>query len=613
MMNKTIAWIITCLIILLAQQSPAQERIAPLSRNGRLAQTAASSRSSARGTAVLTLPFFEDFTDPGPYPNGLRWADSNVYINNNMTATLISRGIATFDALNKLGRPRDTVNANAVNYGDTLTSLSFDLSSYQPSDNIYLSFFYQPQGLGFAPEIQDSLMLLFRQKSGGYAVVWSTAGGPVQAFRQAIIPVRDTSYLFAGFQFRFIAKASINTNDDIWNVDYIRMAANRSPTDTAVNDLAFTTPPTNLLNDYTAMPYRHFLANVSGEQAASFSAFIANRYSTNATVNYGFMAREAASNFPLSGNSSSINMAPYSQSTVIFPNYTAVAPATGGRIVFENKFFLQSGNPNEPKENDTIIHNQVFDNYFAYDDGSAEKSYYLNLLSTLPGKTAIEFRTNVTDTLQGIAIYFGQQVPTAFSKLFSIAAYKELEGVNGATQDVLLAQRNNLTPLYTDSINRFTIYKFDQPVLVNTGYFYVGYIQPANSGSDSLYIGLDVARTTANHLYFNVLDRWESSAVSGALMVRPLMGRTISGTVINTSEVPAQTWEAYPNPATSKLYIRQKNHFTHIIITDIMGRKMLHTRLTDGGIPLVGLASGTYFVRLGKDDYWTAPHKIIKQ
>ncbi len=601
--------------MIFAQHTAAQERTAPLRNNARLQSgaTAPLVDRSTRGTATLTLPFFEDFTDYDLYPNSARWADSNVYINNNMGINPPARGVATFDALDKRGRPRDTVDATRVDYSDSLTSQVFDFSIYQPSDAIYLSFFYQPQGAGFSPEPADSLMLFFRKKSGGWNNVWSAGGDTIHPFRQVILPVTDTTYLFDGFQFRFINKASINTNDDIWNIDYIRMATNRNANDTAISDLAFVSDPTNLLNDYTAMPYRHFLANPAGERANDFSTPINNHYNTNATVNYGFIARESVNNTPLAGSFSVVNIPPYNQRTVSFPNYTATAPPSNGRIVFENKFFLQSGNPNEPKANDTIIHNQIFDNYFAYDDGTAEKSYYLNLLTTLPGKTAIEFHTNVPDTLRGVAIYFGQQVPLATSKLFSIVAYKEIASVNGATRDSVLAQRDNLLPVFTDTINQLSIYRFNEPVLINPGYFYVGYIQPANSGSDSLYIGLDVNRTTANHLYYNVLDVWMNSSISGALMVRPLMGGPIIGTGIGSINAGSFVWNTYPNPAHDQLFIQQKSQFTEVSVMDIQGREMIRTSLVDGPVNIAPLAPGMYFVKLGKNGYWTSSKKILKQ
>lgn len=612
---RWIGWVLGCMTVAITSQ--AQEQTAPLRWNGALdAQYRPAAATARKGTA-LSLPFFEDFTDASPYPNAARWADSNVYLNNTMCVGAFSRGVATFDALNKRGRPYDTVNRQANDYADSLTSLPFDLSAYTPGDNIYLSFFYQPQGAGFSPDPGDSLYLFFHPQTGPWTRMWSQGGTTLQPFRQVMIPVTDPAFLYNGFEFRFVNRASINTNDDIWNIDYIRMGVNRGPNDTAVTDLAFTTVPTFLLNDYTAMPYRQYIANAAGERAATISDSLRNNYPTNATVNYGYTARELTTATPLSNATGTVNVTPYTGRQISFPSFTATpaAPGPSSRMVFETKYYLQSGNPNEPKANDTNIHQQVFDNYLAYDDGSAEKSYFLNQFSTLPAKTAIEFRLNQPDTLRGIAIYFGQQVPTAVFKPISLVAYKTLAGIAGATKDSVIALLENYFPVYTDSINKFTVYRFDNPVLMSSGPFYVGYIQPANSGSDSLYIGLDVNRVGSNHLYYNVLNTWQSSNISGALLVRPLLGGVISGTGVKDLYTQQIRWDVYPNPAvqTITITLEKGTKATEVSITDIAGREIIHTALTSYPLDVANLQPGIYFIRIRQQGYWSPAKKIIKQ
>src|SRR5699024_9183538 len=112
----------------------------------------------------------------------------------------------------------------------------------------------------------------------------------------------------------------------------------------------------------------------------------------------------------------------------------------------------------------------------------------------------------------------GRQVPIGFYKYFSIAVYKDI-GYTGGVEE-LLHQEDFFIPGYL-GINDFYIYTFEKPVILPKGTFYVGTIQPALSASDSLYIGLDVNRIGGNHAYYNVEGYWESSAVSGALMIRP--------------------------------------------------------------------------------------------
>ena len=54
-------------------------------------------------------------------------------------------------------------------------------------------------------------------------------------------------------------------------------------------------------------------------------------------------------------------------------------------------------------DNDSIGFNQVFDDYYAYDDGSAEKAYAIDAIG---GQIAIRFPLELPDTLEGVLIHF---------------------------------------------------------------------------------------------------------------------------------------------------------------------------------------------------------------
>ncbi len=604
------------LVSLLAGNASGQEMLGPLMYRPEL-DHAGSLPPAAAKTAALSLPFFEDFTDYELYPNPARWQDSNVYINNTMGVGIISRGVATFDALNKRGRPYDTTNRFDIVYADSLTSQPIDLSSYTPGDSIYLSFFYQPQGNGFSPEPGDSLMLYLRRRTGGWIQAWAVPGSELAPFTQAMVCVADTACFFEDFQFRFVNLASINTNDDHWHIDYIRMAAGRNYLDTAVRDLAFTTNPTNQLNDYTSMPYRQFLANPTAERAATQQDSIWNHYGTAATVNYGFTATETRTGTPLGSGASTANFNAYGKRENSFPVYTTtVSPSNSrDRIVYRNTYYLQSGSPTEPKANDTIVQEQVFDNYLAYDDGSAEKSYFLNLAEALPGRTAVEFHLNAPDTLRGMAIYFGQQVPSGYDKFFSICVYSALAGISGANKDVRLLEQTDQLPIYTGAQDRFTVYKFESPLILPAGVFYLGTTQPAASGSDSLYFGFDVNRQGGNHLYFDVGEGWQGSLYSGALMIRPLLGGPVTGTSVTETGAPLPDWSHFPNPATGFVKLRADFAVSRYSISDIRGQIVQEGPPgADQRISISGLLPGIYFLRIMRaDGFWTTPSKLIKQ
>jgi hypothetical protein len=567
----------------------------------------------------LTLPFFEDFTGADAQPDPAKWVEAQVYVNNTMCVSPVSRGVATFDALNAKGRPYDTVNNTTLLYADSLTSLAIDLSSYQASSNIYFSFFYQPQGNGFSPETTDSLMLFFLDNTGTWNKVWAKEGTTLQPFAQVMVPVTATGYFHPGFQFRFVNKASININDDVWNIDYIRMAANRNANDTAVNDLAFTENPGFLLNDLTYMPYRQFLANASGERAAQIPVYIRNNYNNNQSVVFTFTAKEKISNTPLfTANNNPLSIAPHTDMPASVATYTNTIPSPGtyNKVIFEHRFYLNASPAGDNKVNDTIVQEQVFDNYLAYDDGTAEKSYYLNLFGTLPGKIAVEYHLNQPDTLRGVAIYFGRQVPVATSKFFSVAVYSNI--VPNSPSETNIYQQDLFQPGYVDTVNHFYYYKFDQPVPLPAGAFYIGTIQPGLSGSDSLYIGLDANRVTGNHLYYNVLDQWVSSTVTGALMIRPLLGQPISGTGVNSVAAPvAADWSVYPNPAASVLYFTyEKTTKTAAYeITDMQGR-LVQTGPLGGeqhnSADISALPPGVYLVRLQQGGTFSQPKKLVK-
>lgn len=383
-----------------------------------------------------------------------------------------------------------------------------------------------------------------------------------------------------------------------------------------MNDVAYTSDPANMLNDYTSMPYRQFLANKTAELTSQMSDSIRNNYDLVKTVNYGYIARELSSGTTLGSGTGSTSIAGGSVAQVGFPAYTATTSLGGlhDKVIFENKFYLQSPGAFDPRPNDTSIRDQVFDNYLAYDDGTAEMSYYLNLSATLPGKVAIEYHLNQSDTLRGLAIYFGRQVPLATSKPFSIIIYKALQGINGAYFDTVLREQDFYFANYADTINHFYYYRLDTPVALPRGTFYACSMQPAYSGSDSLYYGLDRNRLGGNHAYYNVLGTWVSSSVSGAIMIRPVLGQYIPGSGVSTLTMQDDKWRLWPNPANDILhlgYISTK-HVTYEIVNLQGTRVMAGSVGTEQNINVAALAPGMYFIRLSFDGFSGTTQKFVK-
>ena len=122
-----------------------------------------------RGVAEARfLPFFDDFSQSILYPDSTKWTDNNVLVNDGFPLCPPNRNGATFDVLDANGKVYEYAISNAF-VAEYLTSARIRLDSIMepeprsltPADSVYLSFYYQPQGNGNAPEGQDSLVLQF--------------------------------------------------------------------------------------------------------------------------------------------------------------------------------------------------------------------------------------------------------------------------------------------------------------------------------------------------------------------------------------------------------------------------------------------------------------------
>lgn len=592
--------------------SEAQEVVVPLSQNAVYSQSGIQTYQSKKQRAIL--PFIDDFSYDGPYPDLSLWLDSGAYINNTMSATPITRGVATLDGLNKFGRPYYT-DQNASGLADSLTSVPIDLSSYAPTDNIYLSYFYQPQGLGFAPENKDSLFLYFKNSSNQWIRVWETRGTTLQPFKYVILPVTNAQYLHANFQFRFINIASLNTNDDIWNLDYIKLNANRSINDTSINDVAFSVDPTSILLNYTSMPYRHFIANQANEKSTTQKVEIKNNYSLPQNVTPSLNATEFISGTVVNTQTLPASPVPGKLSTQQnFLSYliSYVAPTNQSKVVIRNQYYYPPVNGTDRKHNDTIVNDAVFDNYFAYDDGTAEKSYFLLGATNFPTKTALKFTLNEADTMRGLMVHFGAQAPSALGKYFSIVLYQSLG--TGSISDSIILQEDLFQVKYEPSYNGFSSYAFSVPPVLSAGTYYIGITQPANFGSDSIYYGLDV-NTNANlqHLAYNVDGTWFTSTINGSIMMRPVVGQEFVPTAVSSVVQPSiNEIELYPNPVPELLHLHSSKSYVQCQVYSLDGRLISKALIHHQTIDLSHLRAGDYILVFTDDKGQSTSKKINK-
>jgi hypothetical protein len=598
-LRKIITISIILLLVLIANKNAiAQEMIAPLKYNQVLFNVQKNSTLKAKKSRA-TLPFIDDFSYDGPYPDPTYWTDKQAFINNTMSANPITRGIATLDGLNEFGRPYFK-NPSSIGYADSLTSQPIDLSSYATTSNIFLSFFYQPQGLGFAPESNDSLMLFFKNNQNEWIKIWRIRGSNIQGFRYVTLPMSDAQFLHANFQFRFVNIASLDINNDTWNIDYVKIDANRSFLDSINNDVAFTTQPTSILYPYSSLPYRHFIANQANEKSGSHTAYLHNLYPSNQNISLKCISTElqSATNLNTATMPTSIANA-YSNSSYNFNTYNVsyVPPNNYSKTIVQNKYYFNRVSTIDRQENDTITSQVVFDNYFAYDDGSAEKSYFLMPAFNFAAKTALEFTLNEADSVRGMMVNFGPQLPTGAGKLFSMVLYKTLAG-NGLNDSIIM-QKDLNSLMYENVINGFTSYAFDTPILLNAGKYYIGITQPANFGSDSIYYGLDVNNNTnIQKLSYNIDGTWANSLTPGCVMIRPIVGQVFTPTNTFNTEIKKNNLKLFPNPVQHTLYFESKHNIKNIKLFSIAGQLLLDKNIENNQVDLSEIQKGLYLVEL---------------
>ena len=586
----------------------AQEILVPLQTNPAVKkayrQWHGKNTKSAFLQDTLSLPFLDDFSVYRVYPNPRLWSDRDAFINQTYGVSPPTLGVATLDAINEEGSLYPDASPFPF-VADHLTSAPVNLD-YSPGAKIFLSFYYQPQGLADHPEPEDSLCLdFFAPLQQRWITVWNTPGDSLQrdtatAFRVIILPVKDTAFLHNGFRFRFRNYASIssgqsdpgaNDNCDQWNIDYVYLDKNRFIDDTIMHDVAIATPLKSVLKTFEAMPWRQFRVTFLSEMGS----FLPVTYRNNDTI-----VRNVTRNFEIKDlytgqisktyTGGAVNVLPLKTDTYQSPLiYTFDSPAPDS-VVFRIRSYLVTDNF-DPKVNDTVTYYQVFKDYFAYDDGSAEAGYGLSGNGTINTAVAVRFHSYKTDTLQAVRIYFNESYQQVNKVTFNLMVWGDNQGTPG---DVLY-EKTSQVPVFQDSLNCFTTYTFDSAVVLPEGYFYVGWKQNSDV---FLNIGFDRNRNNRDKTFIFFNGEWDSSSIPGTIMIRPVTGHRLL-----TSASPVypgnRHWKVFPQPANDFLHIdfgKEKVQNPEYLIFNLSGQVVFHKKGLLPSIPVSCLHDGLYLL-----------------
>ena len=566
--------------------------------------------------------------DPRTYRMGnesvplILWQDDDVYVNGTYPIDPPTIGVATFDGLARTGYPYDFQVYTSYGRADHLTSVKIQLGTYEPVDSIYLSFFYQAQGLSGDAEAQaqDSLLLEFYAPiEQTWYRVWGIPYAAPGPFQQVLVPVKELRYLHTGFQFRFVNKATLSGSFDHWHVDYVRLAAQRSFDDVRIVDMGYVYPESSILQTYTSIPFNRFNDAPSSNMAQNVQETIKNLDNEDRFIRYGMLVRsddagtvfdeENGINTSGNANSSFTTQNPINSGSTpfVFDNSGSVDAA------FWEVAFHSQTQPDLIQYNDTISFIQELSNFYAYDDGSAEAAYFLQ---TAGAKLAYRYDLLGADSLRAIRIYFNPlaNAPPDASPIqgsFLCTVWKSLE------PEVIQHQNFSFSaPRYRfDGINKFVEYELDSAIRVE-GTIYIGWVQ---TNETRMNIGFDRNRDNRTKIYFKTGASWANTSFTGSLMMRPVMiGAVDPWASIAEERVAAGNMVLYPNPTNDGFRIRldaEVPHRSKVECTDATGRVVLTRSISEGTvISTDGLANGLYMVRVvGPDSATLAQGRLMVQ
>ena len=508
-------------------------------------------RSQGPDTLSIGLgqPFFDDFSYQGPLPDSNRWfiADNNIdvpYVNKHRAIAPPTQGVATFDGINRFNEP---YNAGGISDGicDRLATHYIDLSGFQSSDNVKLSFAIEPQGKGDKPELADSFFVSFYlPELNQLDRVYSISGRAGPTFRQVIVPIEDDAYFRAQFQVIFESWGTQSGKLDEWHLDYVHLAPGRALNDTTFDDLAPVEVEKGPLWPYTAVPMAQF--DPSQNWMKPVSILFSNLSTQNKTATVTTTIKDPVGNNPFVG----LNQ---QDRSIQFPSLWQKSENFGP---FSNQYFVDPGtielNIQIPSGSDQVPTNNLWtdsyriDSVFAYDDGVADLSVGLNKAWGLGNRYVIPR----PDSLVAIWISF---VPTINrNPITTLTTYMEETPFRLTVWDdphpdsILVQQIAGAKVNYGDHPDYFHRYQLTETVAVEDT-IWVGITQTT---TDAIGVGFDTQYPSNDLVWMDAGGMWVNFSLDGVFMIRPeLKSRENFGPAAIEPEAGlSNPLRLYPNP-----------------------------------------------------------------
>lgn len=372
-------------------------------------------------------------------------------------------------------------------------------------------------------------------------------------FKEVVIPIEDTNWFNNDFQFRFVNFASISninswqSNTDHWHIDVVYLDYDRRLNDMFVREVSFMEKPPSFIQDYSVMPFQHYAGDVTKYKRNNFPVYLHNNDSIAHDVVYNyfvqnsngdtlepFLMEDISGNLTARKDLNQFDYQPFVEPPIKY-FFTSLSDDTAdfriSHVVHDAEM---------PSVGDTVIYNQEFRNYFSYDDGSAEAGYGL---SPAGARLAVQYRSEVPDTLRGFQLFFNKTFNNNNNRLFHFGVWNDNNGEPG----VLIHMVQGVRPSFPDGLNNFYTHIFDEYFKLGVQVYYIGWIQTTNH---NLNIGFDRNVNSRERNFYNTNGQWIKSGFDGSIMIRPVVGKALTE---EEPEYKSQTTDLfiYPNPPGS--------------------------------------------------------------
>lgn len=542
--------------------------------------------------------------------DSLFYKSGNFLLNCNISPTTYNTSMNIYFGQNKID-----VSDSLYYYDQNLLQFvyiqRYFYTYYNVGDSIYLSFYYQAKGNGGnSPENSDSLVLQFKVPGSNWKNIWSVKGTNENTFKRVMIPIKDTAFFKKGFQFRFynygslgsLSHPSFASNVDFWNLDYVYLNINRNINDTIFPDVAINSYIRSFIKEpYTSIPWKHYHDSLQIDTLRfkyyNFSGDVVNVQRLQSIKN---VTNQQLIKLDTLGNE---NIAPFTHFNFKRKTTSGYFPSNNqSESVYMIKTYLSAPalqSFDYMQWNDTLISYQIFKNYYAIDDGSAEYGIGLAGTGSQNGQMAIMFKPIVPDTLRGVYMYFNKTLNNASQKYFYLTIWNCKKG----KPNQIIYKKQGFRPEY-HGINNFHYYNLDTAIFVNDTIF-VGWTQTT---TDLLNLGFDLNYDYSSKTWYNLNGVWKPLPYFGTLMIRPVFSKD---PIITIPKTPLKSnIELYPNPASDFIHIKSEYNI-RFELYDITGKIILTG--SEKLIDVSNLNNGLYIIKIRQNEDISIQKIMIKR